>query len=411
MDNQIAEIRLDRRYKNKAGKCSAKLFVYDSFLSKQKIYSLGSLYTFTDDEWEKLLKAKRGDLKEFRLALDKIESIANTIIKNLSHFSFDEFEKIMFKGGDKAQRTINFFYDAKITECEKANRFGTIVNYQSSLKSLQAFAKKDTIYFQEITAAWLKDYDNWMTIVEKKSPTTVGIYLRPLRALFNEAKTKGVVKEASYPFGKGKYQIKAPRARKSALTLEELKTFYHLEPKTPEQEKAKDFWFFSFYCNGMNLKDIVFLKWDNIVGDRLSFMRSKTANSRNESHEITIYLNDKAKEIIEKHGTKDEIKKGFVFPVLKEGSADAELERQKNNFTRFVNQHLKKLFTDAGINTTISHGVGRHSFANFALNNNISIEHISEALGHSSTGTTQIYLSGFDDAAKKELSKKLNFDL
>lgn len=410
MENYIVEVRLDKRYKNKEGKYPAKLWVYASGVSKQKRYSIGSIYTFTDEEWETSLKAKRGELKELREEMDVIKGKAKKIINGLSHFDFEEFEKIMF-GGQKAQRTINFFYEAKIEECKNSNRFGTMVNYESSLKSLQAFAKKETIFFDEITSNWLKKYEYWMVETEGKSPTTVGIYLRPLRALFNDARTKGIVKEASYPFGKGKYQIKAPRARKAALSLDELKAFYRAEPETPEQEKAKDFWFFSFYCNGMNIKDIVFLRWGNIEGDKLYFTRSKTANTKDESREITIFLNDRAKEIIEKYGTKNRNQKNFLFPILKQGSTDIELERQKNNFTRFVNQHLKKLFASAGINRSISHGVGRHSFANFALNNNISIEHISEALGHSSTGTTQIYLSGFDDGAKKDLSNKLNLEL
>ncbi len=414
MENHIVEVRLDKRYKNKEGKYPAKLWVYDSSVSKQKRYSIGSIYAFTENEWETLLKAKRGDLKQLRIEINGIEAAANAIIKNLSHFTFEEFEKIMFKGGQKAQRTINFFYEAKIEECKNSNRFGTMVNYESSLKSLQGFAKKETIFFDEITSNWLKKYEFWMTKTEGKSPTTVGIYLRPLRALFRKAIAENVIKEAAYPFGKkddGRYQIRAPRARKNALSLDELKAFFHSKPETHQQEMAKDFWFFSFYCNGVNLKDIVFLIWENIEDDKLTFKRSKTANSKSENSEITIYLNDRAKEIIEKYGTKDKNKKNFVFPILKQGSTDIELERQKNNFTRFVNQHLKKLFASAGINRSISHGVGRHSFANFALNNNISIEHISEALGHSSPITTQIYLTGFDDDAKKELSNKLNFEL
>ncbi|HBG87635.1 MAG TPA: hypothetical protein DDW62_08810, partial [Marinilabiliaceae bacterium] len=101
MENHIVEVRLDKRYKNKEGKYPAKLWVYDSSVSKQKRYSIGSIYAFTENEWETLLKAKRGDLKQLRIEINGIEAAANAIIKNLSHFTFEEFEKIMFKGGQK----------------------------------------------------------------------------------------------------------------------------------------------------------------------------------------------------------------------------------------------------------------------------------------------------------------------
>jgi integrase/recombinase XerD len=39
-----------------------------------------------------------------------------------------------------------------------------------------------------------------------KSLTTVGIYLRPLRAMFNEAIAANLITQEYYPFGKRKYQ-------------------------------------------------------------------------------------------------------------------------------------------------------------------------------------------------------------
>ena len=38
---------------------------------------------------------------------------------------------------------------------------------------------------------------------EGKSYTTISMYIRSMRALFNEAKNAGIIKEAQYPFGKG----------------------------------------------------------------------------------------------------------------------------------------------------------------------------------------------------------------
>jgi integrase/recombinase XerD len=44
------------------------------------------------------------------------------------------------------------------------------------------------------------------------SKSTIGIYLRPLRAIYNEAIEDGFAKkDRSYPFGRRKYQIPAAR--------------------------------------------------------------------------------------------------------------------------------------------------------------------------------------------------------
>ncbi len=54
------------------------------------------------------------------------------------------------------------------------------------------------------------------------SLTTVGIYIRPLRALFNQAIRDGIIAPESYPFGKGRYQIPAGRNVKKALSLNDI---------------------------------------------------------------------------------------------------------------------------------------------------------------------------------------------
>jgi hypothetical protein len=44
------------------------------------------------------------------------------------------------------------------------------------------------------------------------SKSTIGIYLRPLRAIYNEAIEAGFAKgDKSYPFGRRKYQIPSGR--------------------------------------------------------------------------------------------------------------------------------------------------------------------------------------------------------
>ncbi|MCA6438155.1 MAG: tyrosine-type recombinase/integrase, partial [Bacteroidetes bacterium] len=77
------------------------------------------------------------------------------------------------------------------------------------------------------------------------------------------------------------------------------------------------------------------------------------------------------------------------------------------NFTKFINQNLKKLALNNGITSEISTYWARHSFATNAIRSGASMEFVSEALSHSNLKITQGYFSGFEDKDKKELMETL----
>jgi len=77
------------------------------------------------------------------------------------------------------------------------------------------------------------------------------------------------------------------------------------------------------------------------------------------------------------------------------------------NFTRFINQHFRKIAEKAKIESAPSTYWARHSFATNAIRNGASIEFVGDALNHSNTKTTQGYFAGFEDENRKELMLKL----
>lgn len=60
-------------------------------------------------------------------------------------------------------------------------------------------------------------------------------------------------------------EFSTPEILKKALSIDDIFKIYYYECKTgiAGEQKAKDFWLFSYFANGMNPKDIAFLQWKN----------------------------------------------------------------------------------------------------------------------------------------------------
>jgi hypothetical protein len=43
--------------------------------------------------------------------------------------------------------------------------------------------------------------------------------------------------------------------------------------------KISDGWFMQYYCNGVNLSDLIHLRWDKMVGNCFVIQRQKTKNT------------------------------------------------------------------------------------------------------------------------------------
>ncbi|WP_266203379.1 tyrosine-type recombinase/integrase [Pontibacter kalidii] len=410
----IINIYQDTRRAKGNGLYPIKLRVYLSSgeQRKQKLYPLGIDLTIEDFERSYLAPKPRGDFKDLKLELIAKEKHAYEILDGMKVFTFEKFERELFRekyaDGDAA-----YHYRSYISKLQAAGKVTTASNYDLSLKSLLAFVnshgRKETknLFFDSITVDFLNRYERWM-LSKGKSRTTVGIYLRPLRCIFNLALEEGDIIRDTYPFGKRKYQIPAGRNLKKALGKEQLGKLFSFEPLVPDQVKARDFWFFSYACNGMNVKDIANLRYGDLQEDRLVFTRAKTADtSKANQKPILVPLSFFPLSMIERYGNKNKSRDNYVFPILSKGMDATQQDRAVKNFTRYINQHIKPLAKAAGVTGDISTYWARHSYATNAVRHGASLEMIQESLGHSDIKTTMHYWSGFEESVKREISDKL----
>ena len=407
MKQATVRLELDRRsLSKKDSRYPVKLVVYCS--NKWKRYK--TEFRFTDKEWNILWGPKllNKDLKSKKNDLEKELVRANDVLETLDNeFSFEKFERL-FLGKltetekrqlekekrqakiQKQKENVYNVYQEYLKELEKSKRIGTANAYRNSMKSLERYEAE--------------------MISRGMSLTTVGIYLRGLRAIYNIAIMDGVVSRDNYPFGPKKYrkyEIPIGRNIKKALDIEDIRKIKNANSLPTEHQFARDMWMFSFYCNGMNMADIFFLRFESIDGRFMRFYRKKTERTRRDVLPIEIYLLDDALAILNRWKVKETSPSDYVFGLTSDNDSPEEQFRQKKNFTRSINQHMKTLGKQLGIKSKLTTYVARHSYATMLKNLGVSVEEISESLGHNSIETTRNYLASFSQNRKKSTAEKL----
>ena len=241
--------------------------------------------------------------------------------------------------------------------------------------------------------SWLARYADFLR-KEGKTQTTIAIHLRHLRAILNEAKRLGSIKDAQYPFGRGRYEIQAGEGRKLALTLEQIGQIANYEDGTEATAKYRDYWLFLYLCNGINVADFVKLRYRDIVNGEICFVRQKTERTTKTRKEIRVVVTERMQAIINRWGNPSR-PDSFIFPIL-DGQEDAMRRKCKTMyFTRAINKRMKEVGEQLGIGN-ISTYTARHSFATVLKRAGTNIAYISESLGHQDLKTTENYLASFE---------------
>jgi site-specific recombinase XerD len=365
-------------------------------------------YSLRESEYQLIKESKfrSQKLRTIKLALDKIKSNADEIVLNMDEFSFDEFENVFLENKGNMADIFNAF-DIIVVQKKETGRIGTATGYEYAKKSLKVFTGVEILPFKKITVKFLKEYENWM-LFKGKTTTTIGMYLRNVRHLYNNAVKSNIVKKSVYPFGRDKYQIPTSNSVKKALTNEELKKLFSYQPEENSPEHMYyDLWLFSYLCNGMNVKDIVRLKYSNIQGESIIFVRAKTENTTKERTEIEAILTPITKQIIDRWGNKPVLSASYIFPFLDKEMTAEQQHKAKSQVVQQINKYIKRVASKIGIETKLTTYVARHSYTSKLLQAGISIEFLRQQLGHTDSKTTLSYAQKIDFNTKKEATNLL----
>lgn len=381
----------------------------------RKYYSTG--VSATEAEFEKIMgKPGAQHLKDKRRDIDKFKAKADRILEKYEFVGPELFDR-QFRGAGGGSGVSSMF-DQYVEELQQYGQVGTAATYKTAINSFKAFYGSD-FTFHEITTEWLRRYDKWMktrvitkmvggkeVIVSKgASVTTVAMYLRCLKKIFNDAIEQRIISADFYPFGKRKYTIQTVRNSKTALTEEQKDAV--LSYKEPKNQKSVDFWIFSYFCNGMNFSDIARLRNRDLKDGVIYFDRAKTMRTNHVLNKIEIPVRAEVEKIIARYRNKSLKPDDYIFPILQPGMTAQQEKYRIQDFIDKVNKDLRRVASDLKFSFKFTTYTARHTFSNISLQKGASKEQIQEALGHQSIMTTEYYTAGFKLDTKKKMSAKL----
>ena len=296
---------------------------------------------------------------------------------------------------------VNFMNDI-ITQLHKNGQHKTWQHYRATLNNFMQFRQDKDLSLRKMDAAMMEAYEAYLK-QQNVCRNTSSFYMRILRAVYNRAVEQNLVAQ-QYPFRRVYTGI--DKTRKRAIPFETVKRIKQLDlQQSPSCDMAKDAFMMSFYLRGISFIDLAHLKKSDIQDGYLRYNRSKT------HQRITIKWEPQMQALVDKYKylTDDS---PYLFPFLKE---DNTKHKSKNtlyhNMESRITYHLKNIGQMIGIEGNLTLYVARHSWATAARDHHTPISVISEALGHDSETTTQIYLRSIQTSEVDQLNAELLSEL
>jgi site-specific recombinase XerD len=372
---------------------------------KIKLITLGMECLKKDwDEKEALFKKSYPNYMQRNRVILNLKQKALAIIDSFNleeiNFTLNQFEE-KFRGKNKNKTTVLEFWQDKIADLNLAGRTGNARSIKGTKNSFFKFCKNQHLLFREITVELLHKYETYLRATGSQDGG-IGVKMRELRAVYNDAIKKGVVEEKYYPFKSYKVSKLKGKGFKRALSRVEVKLIENLdEEKYPHLVEAKRFFLFSYFTRGMNFYDMMKLRWENVQDDKIFYTRSKTKGK------FIIKILKPVEDILDYY--KDiNTNNGYVFPILlKEDLTPIQIENRKHKKLKKFNADLKKIAAVLEINKPITSYVARHSYATNLKHLGVSTDILSQSMGHSNLAITTSYLKDFDNEIIDDANEKL----
>jgi integrase/recombinase XerD len=331
--------------------------------------------TVKNNVLDKRLSEKEHDLHTLISKLEKEKKVITV-----------KMVKKLLKSGEDADNAYLLDFIARyIAQKEQDNETveRTIFGYKNFLRHLTAFVASQKlgpdVPLGQVDYGFLRALDSYLLQQKaagkgegKLQRNTINKHHTRFRAILHQAVREDLILKNPYK----SFQLRDTPTKRKYLTEEELQILIdHDLGGNASLQRVRDIFIWSVYT-GLRYQDAMDLEAKQVRKDGegnyfFQFYQNKTGES------VSIPLLDPAVEIFKRYNNDERKATGKVLP---------RMSNQK------VNTYLKVIGDLVGIETPITHHVARHTCATTVLlANGISMEIVSEWLGHSDVNTTQIY--------------------
>ena len=324
---------------------------------------------------------------ELQWELDRLRRMVEERERMTGAVSLDEIAAPFSPDVDTPNSVFNFIR-RQIRHKRQLGKVRSAETYHSMLNSFMRFRKGADLTFDMLDGGLMELYEAWMQGCGLTRNTT-SFYMRILRTNYKLAVEKGLTVDC-HPFRH--VYCGMDKTVKRSIPFSEIKKINDLDLSRKQGlDFARDMFMFSFCTRGMSFVDMAYLKKTDLDGGCLTYRRKKTGQL------LTVEWTKQMQAIIDKYRPNAT---RYLLPIITR--EDGSERRQYQNIMRKTNRLLKDIARLAGLPLPLSMYYTRHSWATIARGKAVPLAVISEALGHDSETTTQIYL---DSIKSSEVDK------
>lgn len=339
-----------------------------------------SMIISVNDEAMGRLRVPRIISQKIRWDLERLNMIISKYENGHCEYSAD----MIVDAFQCMEKKLSFFniMQKSIIRLLQQNRIGTAKNYSAALGSFRNFRCNEDIPIDAIDYAVMEDYQSYLRM-KGLALNSISFYMRILRAVYNHSVESGIISDRK-PFRHVFTGME--KTFKRAISINNIRFIKDLDLSfKPNLEFARDMFMFLFYCRGMSFIDAAFLKKSDVVDNILFYRRHKTGQ------QLRIRMVPVIKDILDRYS---DSQSPYLLPIITVSGKDGRIQYEAA--LRRINNGLRTIAKMLGMDTPLTTYVTRHAWASIAKAKNIPITVISDALGHDSIATTQIYLASID---------------
>lgn len=396
----MATIKVKLRPSSVAGRAGT---IYYQVTHRRATQQITTNIRLQPNEWDALRESVAVSVADRSIIQNRIDSdiaLLKRIVKDLenSEINYSVGDIIKHYKSPECHVLVLDFMQNQIRLLRNANRLGTALNYEKTMKNFAEFLGSVNLPFSAMTEQLIAEYNAFL-VQRGMVRNSISFYMRIMRAVYNKAVRQRLV-EQSHPFTEVYTGI--DRTRKRAVSESVISQLYKLKlaEGTP-LALARDIFIFSYCTRGMAFVDIAYLKKDNIQNGVICYARRKTGQL------LSVRIEPSIQRIIDRYSS---ALSPYVFPIL----TSTETKQAYEEYQVAINNHnrlLRRLSKMLPAGCKLTSYTSRHSWATAARNHNVPISVISAGMGHTSEQTTQIYLTMLENSVIDDANQGLIMSL